>query len=233
MVDPQSQPAGARPDLFSDDPPGSAAAEGSTSDIIVFYCPSGHKLNAPARLQGKAGQCPHCGEKFQIPSYEEDQIEEAVEEVDDDDMLPASGSVQQQLAELEEIEEFPETHEELDEIQDEIVDINVEADFDELPLADEVDGVVGPATPRRDHPLGQAFAKLWDQRSEDSSVDLYLAEGELLSPDFFSPQLSQSSHAVFAERVDDGTYNVISVPWETVKKAVITKVDKLPEGLFH
>ena len=56
MVDPQSQPAGARPDLFSDDPPGSAAAEGSTSDIIVFYCPSGHKLNAPARLQGKAGQ---------------------------------------------------------------------------------------------------------------------------------------------------------------------------------
>jgi len=60
---------------------GSASPQQSGDDIIVFYCPSGHKLNAPSRLQGKPGQCPHCGEKFSIPSYEDDQVEEPVEEV--------------------------------------------------------------------------------------------------------------------------------------------------------
>lgn len=238
MTDPQSKSAsppgsGSGRTSSSEDPAGTNGSDSNSSDIIVFYCPNGHKLNAPSRLQGKGGQCPHCGEKFQIPSYEEDQIEEAVEEIADDELPIAPGSVEEQLAELEEVAEFPEAHEELEELQDEMIDIDVEADLEELPLAGAVDELLGPLPTGREHPLGQAFAQLWDQRSEDSSVDVYLAEGELLAPEFFSPQLSQSSHAVFAERADDGTYNVISVPWETVKKAVITKVHKLPEGLFH
>ena len=44
-----------------------AAKSGGT---IAFLCPNGHKLTGPRTLQGKAGQCPHCGSKFRIPSYE-------------------------------------------------------------------------------------------------------------------------------------------------------------------
>jgi hypothetical protein len=36
-------------------------------DLIAFLCPSGHKLTGPSKLAGKLGQCPHCGQKFQIP----------------------------------------------------------------------------------------------------------------------------------------------------------------------
>ncbi len=38
---------------------------------IEFLCPNGHRLFGPARLQGRPGQCPECGAKFRIPSYEE------------------------------------------------------------------------------------------------------------------------------------------------------------------
>ncbi len=46
---------------------------------IVFLCPNGHRLNGPARLQGQAGQCPHCGAKFLVPVISDTQ---QVEEVD-------------------------------------------------------------------------------------------------------------------------------------------------------
>lgn len=39
----------------------------SADDLIAFLCPNGHRLTGPARLQGKPGECPHCGEKFRIP----------------------------------------------------------------------------------------------------------------------------------------------------------------------
>jgi hypothetical protein len=48
-------------------------------NTIVFLCPNGHRLNAPARMQGQAGQCPHCSAKFLIPNMSET---EQVEEVD-------------------------------------------------------------------------------------------------------------------------------------------------------
>src|SRR6266700_2897485 len=43
----------------------------SAEDSIVFLCPNGHKLNAPRRMQGHAGKCPHCGAKFRIPYVDE------------------------------------------------------------------------------------------------------------------------------------------------------------------
>jgi hypothetical protein len=209
---------------------GSGPRDKGGDDIIVFYCPSGHKLNAPSRLQGKPGQCPHCGEKFRIPSYEEDQIEEAVEEIAEDDH-PAAGPPLGGITDIEDIEEFPETHEEIEEIQDEIVDIDVEADVEEVPIAPEAAGLAGLAA--AGHAMADIFARLWNRRGEEGTVDVYLEGGELLSPEFFSPQLSQTTHAVFAELADDGTYTVVSVPWDSVTRAVLKKVEGLPDGLFQ
>ncbi|HEY2826204.1 MAG TPA: hypothetical protein VGJ04_01280 [Pirellulales bacterium] len=52
---------------------------------IAFLCPNGHRLVGPARMQGQAGQCPHCGARFLVPLLSE---MEQVEEVDLTD-LPA------------------------------------------------------------------------------------------------------------------------------------------------
>ncbi|GAB6167147.1 hypothetical protein JCM19992_31470 [Thermostilla marina] len=55
-----------------------AAASGDLSKLenaeieeqIEFLCPNGHRLFGPKRLQGRPGQCPECGMRFRIPSYE-------------------------------------------------------------------------------------------------------------------------------------------------------------------
>jgi DNA-directed RNA polymerase subunit RPC12/RpoP len=57
---------------------------------IVFLCPNGHRLNGPARLQGQAGQCPHCGARFIVPMLSEmEQVEEVdMTDLPDDDQGP-------------------------------------------------------------------------------------------------------------------------------------------------
>ena len=45
-----------------------------------FLCPNGHRLHGPASLQGRPGECPDCGSRFRIPSYEDISAEEQTEE---------------------------------------------------------------------------------------------------------------------------------------------------------
>src|SRR5687768_9583039 len=50
-------------------------------ELFVFLCPNGHRLNGPPSLRGKAGQCPHCGARFRIPTGdEEDEPDEELRE---------------------------------------------------------------------------------------------------------------------------------------------------------
>jgi hypothetical protein len=72
--------------LDEDDP-----ADGSADDLIAFLCPNGHRLTGPARLQGKPGECPHCGEKFRIPFIGEPQPFVGIQSsgvADDSEALP-------------------------------------------------------------------------------------------------------------------------------------------------
>jgi len=50
---------------------------GSKPREFEFLCPNGHRLHGSVDLQGKPGQCPECGSRFRIPSYEDVSGEEA------------------------------------------------------------------------------------------------------------------------------------------------------------
>ncbi len=60
----------------------------SAEEQIEFLCPNGHRLFGPARLQGQPGQCPECGVKFRIPSY--DEIDEEEETATEKDLISIS-----------------------------------------------------------------------------------------------------------------------------------------------
>jgi hypothetical protein len=64
-----------------------AVGDGASEDKVVFLCPNGHRLNAPARLAGQAGKCPHCGAAFLVPDQDQSG---AVNEGATDDSTPGS-----------------------------------------------------------------------------------------------------------------------------------------------
>jgi hypothetical protein len=84
--------AGATPAVADQNIAASGQAE---QNNIAFLCPNGHRLVGPARLQGQAGQCPHCGARFLVPMMNE---MERVEEVDLTD-LPAEDDLPLQTVE--------------------------------------------------------------------------------------------------------------------------------------
>jgi len=74
---------------------------------------------------------------------------------------------------------------------------------------------------------------LWQQRQFGGAIEMQLAEGELLTPDYFSPELSQSTHGVFAIRGKDGTFTITTIPWDSVLRVSLRKTEDLPPGLFE
>jgi hypothetical protein len=197
---------------------------------IVFLCPNGHKLNGPARMQGKPGQCPECGARFRIPSYEEDEEAAPGEEeeiltgevVGDDVVFDAT-----ELEEIETIvrspfEQFISPGSSPNGVGEVVDDAELVTDF--VPLLPEIPG--------GSHALAGIFALLWQQREHGGAVEMQLKEGELLTPDFYSPELSASTHGVFATKGKDGTFSNTRGRWAGVRRVSLRKTAELPPDLF-
>jgi hypothetical protein len=174
-------------------------------EIFVFLCPNGHKLNGPPSLKGKAGQCPHCGAKFLIPADDEDvPTGQAEEEEIANGQLDDDGGGGFQLP--------------FGQVGEEVIDAAVED-----PLAPPPPGAAG---------LGYIFARLWEQREEQTEVEIFLTEGEIMSPDRYSEILSSSDYGVFAIQEGDGNYSLTVIPWSAVRRVGLRKIAHLPAEMF-
>ncbi len=79
-----SDPNVSRPDFIDSGKmpksPSSAGRTAAKEPEIEFLCPNGHRLHGPASLQGRPGECPDCGSRFRIPTYEDIPSEEPPEQ---------------------------------------------------------------------------------------------------------------------------------------------------------
>jgi len=81
--------------------------------------------------------------------------------------------------------------------------------------------------------MGYIVARLWERRTENSELEVFLAEGEIISPDYFSEVLSTSDYGVFAIEEGDGTFSVSMIPWASVRRASLRRVSELSQDLFQ
>ena len=80
--------------------------------------------------------------------------------------------------------------------------------------------------------LGYVVARLWERRTQESELEIFLSEGEIVAPDYFSEVLSSSDYGVFAVQEGDGTYAVTVIPWNTVRRVGLRRMGELPGDLF-
>lgn len=77
------------------------------------------------------------------------------------------------------------------------------------------------------------FSTLWNQRTEESDLEIFLIEGEIFAPDFFSEELSTGDFGVFGTRESGGYVAITVVPWESVRRISMQKLKELPGHLFR
>lgn len=184
---------------------------------IEFLCPNGHPLHGPASMQGRPGQCPECGAKFRVPSYDEDEDEELREREE---------QIEEPEAEVEAVAESGAMAEVLIEGADQPQEEPLQ-DRAALPgvLPAEESRLVGPIPPAR------LFAKLWAERSNGAEVELHLSGGETLTPDRFAETLSQGTYGVFAIPNPDQTHTLMAVAWAAIQRVVVRGVKQLPDEM--
>lgn len=185
------------------------------SDLIVFLCPNGHRLNGPASLEGKAGQCPHCGVKFRVPSRDDPPEPE-------EDATPGPGSGMQGVDTMEEIPSEEPTF-----------NFNIEEPSRSGSSASHASMAPPPSglTSTRST-LADIFTRLWDERERGSVVEVFLSTGQMIVPERFARESSRKSYGVFAVRDPDGSYTVTAVNWESVAKVSVRHLAKLPKKMF-
>lgn len=189
---------------------GTESSKGSAKPgVFVFLCPNGHKLNGPASLKGKAGQCPHCGARFVIP---EDDVPE--------DDIPTGAVEDDEVAEGEPVEDEAPLEPELAE-----EDV-VEAEVEELEPDPE-------PIPPGVHALGYIVGRLWDHKSDNTELEIFLQEGEIISPDHYAEILSTGEYGVFAHRESEDNFSLSVIPWSAVRRVDLRQVKKLAHGTFR
>lgn len=189
---------------------------------IVFLCPSGHRLNGPARLAGKPGQCPHCQERFLIPTLEE--LAEYERQAADDRGGGPSNNGAENLEEIEELAEEP-------------LDTSGETSIcgagrSDVRLAEEsalLGG--GPARNGGGRSLAGIFSRMWSMKNADEAIEITLKSGQSLLAERFAP--ADDAAALVAARQENGKLCLTAVAWDAVATLRLRNIEKLPEDLFE
>jgi hypothetical protein len=218
----------ASPALGAEVAEGAAQAPSGPEDIIVFLCPNGHRLHGPRSLEGRAGQCPHCGARFRVPSQDDPDEEEEQGSRILVGATPDAGELAVQRlpgpdgggASDEPFFSFK--------FEDSSGSGRGSSAVTEAPPAIETAG--GSQIER--HPLADLFTRFWDERARGAFVELHLGDGVVVVPERYARELSRGKYGVFAVKDPDGTHTLTVLAWDAISRVSVRRVSKLPRKIF-
>jgi len=224
---------------------------------IVFFCSNGHRITVDVSLAGKAGKCSKqgCGVPVQIPSPP--GAEQAATSARP--AKPPRPAAEPPPVVAPEIVIAQPTAEPAVEGPDTLVvdaparppappvapPAGDEPSFDFIPGGSPTDaaapaGTVGAEAEawtfdldQIDHPTARLVARLWQERAHGGVVEVHLSGGGVIMPEWYDPQWSCGTHAVFAALAADGTVTLTAVAWDQIQKVVVRQVQGTPDGMFE
>jgi hypothetical protein len=200
-------------------PPGKASPPASGEDQIHFQCPNGHRIVVVAALAGKRGKCSKCGVAVEIPRGEPAL---AVDQAEPQPILPETGELPAHIQGHQDSAAAPLAG------TDSWDFIGDQSDLTEWPGADSPGGALVDGG----HPTATLVARLWAERAHGGVIELHLANGSVILPEWYDANWSRGSHGLFASQAADGTVTLTAVAWETVQKVVVRKLTAVPDDMF-
>ena len=224
-----SETPGTQPELgepAAADLPASEPSPAKKERQIEFLCPNGHRLHGPASLQGRPGECPDCGSRFRIPTYDDISADEEAER---EISLGRANQPEGSGAKKSAAGTPPPTPAP--------TPTSAVATKPQPKPAEAVEHA--PAGPASAIDLDMAgggrsavnlFAKLWAARPDGATVELRLRDGEKIAVDQFLPAVSQQTQGVFATKAADGTLTLLAVAWDAIACVAVPGLTELPKG---
>jgi hypothetical protein len=185
---------------------------------MEFLCPNGHRLFGAASLAGRAGECPDCGARFRIPTYEEISLgEKPATDIPFSQANGESNTLASEPAPLPERQTAAAVGRD-----------RAEQAWEEEVMPATVWSVAA-GTALADQPLATLFARLWTTRPKGARIELQLRDGEAIVIEQFLASLSQPSHGVFGVRAPDSTYTLMAIAWDTIARILVRGLMELPK----
>ncbi|NDC63277.1 MAG: hypothetical protein EBZ59_04655 [Planctomycetia bacterium] len=222
--------------------------EGAGEGPITFYCSNGHRISVRPSLAGKRGTCSKCGIALTIPSprrhaeaavpadrpaAEEPRADlsalASAPERNDDGPSTAPAAAAEEGSELQKLFEA---------VGDGREGANDDVDAVESAVHTAAVGEAAaggepvPAGMPPHNPIADLVARLWAERGHGGIVELHLAGGSVILPEWYEPVWSRGTHGLFAGQAADGTVTLTAVAWDSIQKVVVRQVDGLPDGMF-
>jgi len=189
--------------------PGAAAGTGGT---IVFNCSNGHRIIVPAKMAGQRGKCSKCGVPVSIPNAGGRTEDAGSQSGSRDDLFAGLGDDSDSQVS---VTEFLDTSTHIGDMRP-----------DGIESEQGTEAVHG-------HPTATLVARLFQEREHGGIVEVHIAGGSVILPEFYEFRWSVGSHGLFASRAADGTVTLTAVAWDSIQKIIVRQIKGLPDGMFE
>ena len=212
-----------------------AVTGASPANKIVFYCSNGHRVVVPATMSGQRGKCSKCGVAVRIPASSQSAAvppRPAEQQVGGADLATAAEPPASEEPSRVTTSDSTASATDFVELSHQLSDPHQVSDPGEQPSQEQFEaGQAGAAVPV--NPTAALVTRLFQETDHGGIVEVHIAGGSVILPEFYEPRWSAGSHGLFASRAADGTVTLTAVAWDSIQKIIVRQVNGLPDGMFE